>query len=424
MNQTVTGGLGGRIAAIGSKSRAHRLLICAALSSQPCTVRCAARSEDILATVRCLRALGARIDDTGEGFAVTPLRRGAVPADALLDCGESGSTLRFLLPVACALGVPVRLAQAGRLPQRPLSPLYEVLAAHGARLGAPGSNPLAASGPLTGTDFTIDASVSSQFVSGLLFALPLLGGGRVNLTGRVESAAYLDMTAEALTLAGVTVRRDSGGYTVHGDYAMPPRCQVEGDWSNAAFWLCAGAIGARPVTVTGLRCDSSQGDRAVAVLLRCFGARVDESAAGVTAAPGPLRGMVIDAAQIPDLVPVLAVAAAVAEGTTEMIHAGRLRLKESDRLQSTAAMLTALGGQVEERPDGLRICGVPRLSGGTVDACGDHRIAMAAAVAACAASGPVTIRGAEAVNKSYPGFWRDYAQLKEEAPCHPAMEPG
>ena len=290
MNQTVTGGLSGSIAAIGSKSRAHRLLICAALSSQPCTVRCAARSEDILATVRCLRALGARIDNTGEGFAVTPLRRGAVPAGAVLDCGESGSTLRFLLPVACALGAPVRLMQAGRLPQRPLSPLYEVLTAHGARLGAPGSNPLAAAGPLTGTDFTIDASVSSQFVSGLLFALPLLGGGRVNLTGRVESAAYLDLTAEALTLAGVTVLPGDGGYTVRGDYAMPPRCQVEGDWSNAAFWLCAGAIGGRPVTVTGLRCDSSQGDRAVAALLRRFGARVDESAAGVTAAPGPLRG--------------------------------------------------------------------------------------------------------------------------------------
>lgn len=422
MDQIITGGLGGVIAAMASKSRAHRLLLCAALSQQPCKVHCTARSADILATVQCLRALGAQITDTGDGFAVTPLRRDAIPADALLDCGESGSTLRFLLPVVCALGTPVRLQMAGRLPERPLSPLYEVLTAHGAQLGTPGSNPLTAAGPLQGADFTIDASVSSQFISGLLFALPLLGGGHVTLTGRIESAAYLDMTVEALNLAGVTVVRDATGYSVRGDYAMSADCRVEGDWSNAAFWLCAGAIGAQPVTVTGLNSLSSQGDRAIVPLLRQFGAAVTESADAVCVAPAPLRGIRIDAAQIPDLVPVLSVVAALAEGETEIYNAGRLRLKESDRLCSTAALLTALGAQVDELPEGLRIHGVSRLRGGEVDAFGDHRIAMAAAIAANAADGAVTVRGAEAVAKSYPDFWSDYQALKEEAPCHPATE--
>lgn len=413
----VSGGVRGSIPAIDSKSRAHRLLLCAALSESPCRVACTARSADILATVRCLRALGAVIDDTGDGFAVTPLRRDAIPADAVLDCGESGSTLRFLLPVVCALGMPVRLKMAGRLPERPLSPLYEVLTDHGAALGAPGSNPLTVAGSLQKPTFTIDASVSSQFISGLLFALPLLGGGRANLTGRVESAGYLDMTAEALAAAGVEITRDAEGYAVRGDYAMPPVCRVEGDWSNAAFWLCAGAIGAAPVTVTGLDPASSQGDRAVVEQLRRFGAAVDVSGGAVTVSPRPLCGCVIDAAQIPDLIPALSVVAAVAQGETQIVNAGRLRLKESDRLTATAALLTALGGQVTEQPEGLRIAGVSRLRGGVADACGDHRIAMAAAVAACAAAGEVTVHGAEAVDKSYPNFWHDFAALGGNVDC-------
>ncbi len=413
MIQTITAGpLGGSIAAMASKSRAHRLLLCAALSRQPVTVHCTARSADILATVACLRALGAEVIDAGDCFLVTPLDRSAIPANAVLDCGESGSTLRFLLPVVCALGGPVQLRMGGRLPDRPLSPLYEELLAHGAQLGRPGSNPLTAAGPLQGTDFVIDASVSSQFISGLLFALPLLGGGTVRLTGRIESAAYLDMTVEALTLAGVTVSRNGSSYAVSGDYDLSADCRVEGDWSNAAFWLCAGAIGTQPITVTGLNLTSSQGDRAILPLLRAFGAKVTETADAVTVAPAALHGIRIDAAQIPDLVPVLSVVAALAGGETEICNAGRLRIKESDRLASTAALLTALGGQVEELPEGLRIRGIGRFHGGTVNACNDHRIAMAAAVAAAAAEGTVTVTGAEAVNKSYPDFWLDYTAMK------------
>lgn len=413
MIQTITPApLGGSIAAMASKSRAHRLLLCAALSQKPVTVHCAARSADILATVACLRALGAGIIDTGDGFAVTPLDRTAIPANAVLDCGESGSTLRFFLPVVCALGVPVQIKMHGRLPERPLSPLYEELVAHGAVLGAPGSNPLPACGPLNGTDFVIDASVSSQFISGLLFALPLLGGGTVQLTGRIESAAYLDMTVEALRLSGISVDWADNTYTVRGDYNMSADCRVEGDWSNAAFWLCAGAIGTGPITMTNLNLTSSQGDRAVVNILRQFGASITEDGDTVTVTPAKLHGIRIDAAQIPDLVPVLSVVAALAEGETEICNAGRLRIKESDRLTTTANLLSALGGQVEELAEGLRIRGIAKFHGGEIDACNDHRIAMAAAVAASAADGTVTITGAEAVNKSYPDFWRDYDAMK------------
>ena len=405
----VSGTPGGVIPAMASKSQVHRLLLCAALSERPSRVLCAARSEDILATVRCLRALGADIRDTGDGFDVTPLDRSRIVHDAVLDCGESGSTLRFLLPVVCALGTSAQLRMAGRLPQRPLSPLREVLIDHGAVLGT--GNPLSAAGPLHGTEFSVDASVSSQFVSGLLFALPLLGGGSVRLTGQAVSAGYLEMTAQALTTAGVCVRRDADGYTVSGSYVMPPVCTVESDWSNAAFWLCMGAMGAKPVGVSGLNPDSAQGDRAITELLQRFGAAVTMDADAVTAAPAPLKGCVIDAEQIPDLIPALCAAAAVADGETRIVNAGRLRLKESDRLHTTAAMLTTLGAQVTESETALRIVGVPRLHGGTVDAAGDHRIAMASAVAACAADGPVTICGAEAAAKSYPDFWRDFAAL-------------
>jgi len=405
----VSGAPGGAIPAMASKSQAHRLLLCAALSARPCRVQCAARSEDILAMVRCLRALGAEIRDTGDGFDVTPLDRGAIVRDAVLDCGESGATLRFLLPVVCALGASVRLRMGGRLPQRPLSPLREVLTDHGAVLDE--GNPLPVSRPLLGTDFVIDASVSSQFVSGLLFALPLLGGGSVRMTGQIASAGYLDMTAQALTTAGIYVRRDAERFTVSGSYAMPPVCSVEGDWSNAAFWLCMGAVGEKSVTVTGLNPASAQGDRAVIALLRRFGAAVTVDADAVTAAPVPLHGCVIDADQVPDLIPALCAVAAAAEGETRIVNAGRLRLKESDRLHGTAAMLSALGGQATETETALRIVGVPRLHGGAVDAAGDHRIAMAAAVAACAADSPVTICGAEAAAKSYPDFWRDFAAL-------------
>ena len=257
--------------------------------------------------------------------------------------------------------------------------------------------------------------MSSQYISGLLMALPLLeGDSRLEVTGPVESAGYIAMTEAALALAGLEPVKTGWHYAISGGRraALPGELQVEGDWSNAAFFLCMGALSEEGVTVRGLSAASLQGDRAVLAVLGALGARVEETEAGVTVRRGELRGCVIDAAPIPDLIPVLCVAASVAAGETRVIHAGRLRLKESDRIESTARLLKSLGGDVTELEDGLVLRGVAALKGGAVDACGDHRIAMAAATAACACRGPVTVKGAECVEKSYPRFWEDFARLR------------
>ena len=412
--------LRGTLPAIASKSYAHRLLMAAALSDGPTEVRCATRSADILATVRVLTALGAGIKETAEGFRVTPVPAdpAARPQGPLLDCGESGTTERFILPIACALGVNASLTGSGRLPERPLSPLYEELADHGITMSPQGTFPLSTSGRLAPAAYTLAANVSSQFVGGLLFALTLLEGtSTLTLTGKIESAPYIDMTLDVLALFGAKITRSEDGrcfeVTGSGRLVSPGHAAVEGDWSNAAFWLAAGALSGDPqgVTVTGLLPLSRQGDRAVLDILRRFGASVTVSDEAVTVRPGRLRGITVDAAQIPDLVPVLAVVAAAAEGTTRFVNAGRLRIKESDRLSTTAAMLKALKATVSEEAEGLTVSGGRKLFGGTVEGANDHRIVMSAAVAAALAKRPVTIRGAEAVKKSYPAFFDDMQKL-------------
>lgn len=388
--------LSGEIRAIASKSQAHRFLICAALADSDTVVTCETVSADIEATASCLNALGAKIIRRDDAFLVSPIR--SLPAQAVIDCGESGSTLRFLLPVVCALGVETTVVMHGRLPERPLSPLWEELEAHSAVLTRTGENTLSVSGKLTGGTFTLAANVSSQFISGLLFALPIVGeDSRIQLTGTMESGSYIEMTLRALRSFGVSAPWEHGGYAVAAGqtYRSPGQITVEGDWSNAAFWICADRILGGTLSITGLDPDSPQGDRAAerASLLISAGSAV------------------IDCRDIPDLVPVLSVLASVSPGQTRFINAGRLRIKESDRLSTTAALLRNLGGQVEELSDGLVVTGQERLRGGCVDSHNDHRIAMSAAVAALACTEPVFLSGAQAVNKSYPGFWRDFARL-------------
>lgn len=407
--------LAGSVEAIASKSDAHRILICAALArsgalADGAVVGLRSMSRDIRATISCLQALGARIEQAGPGkYQVYPVPD-AIPA-CTLPCGESGSTLRFLLPVAAALGAPAAFTGEGRLPQRPMGDLTCELQNHGLTFSAP-ALPFQIGGRLQGGLFRLPGDVSSQFITGLLLCAPLLEGGcTIQLTTPMESAGYVELTCAAMARFGVHVERTEQGWAVAPGqhYRSPGAIEAEGDWSNAAFWLCAGALGA-PVAVTGLSPASSQGDRAVIQQLRALGARVEETAGGYTASPGRLRGTTIDAAEIPDLIPVLALVAACAEGRTEIIHAGRLRLKESDRLAAIAAAITALGGLVEEHPDGLTILGGP-LAGGTVDGCNDHRMVMAAAIAAIRCQNPVTILGAQAADKSYPTFWQHYTQL-------------
>ena len=389
--------LAGEIEAIASKSQAHRLLICAALADRPTAIRCATLSADIRATADCMSALGASITYENGRFTVRPI--GDLPDSAVIDCGESGSTLRFLLPVVCALGIETDIVMHGRLPERPLSPLWEELERHGAVLTRPQPDIIhVAAAPLSGGEFTLAANISSQFISGILFALPLLGAEScIRLTGSLESASYLEMTVRALRAFGVEALFSDGVYTlIPGQrYISPGSASVEGDWSNAAFWICADRILGGTLSITGLDPDSPQGDRAA------------ERTSLLIAA----GSAVVDCRDIPDLVPVLAVLASVSPGTTRFINAGRLRLKESDRLATTAALLTSLGAQVKELEDGLTVTGVRRLSGGEVYSANDHRIAMSAAVAALACDGPVILHGAEAVNKSDPAFWDDYRRL-------------
>lgn len=409
--------LRGTLRAVASKSDAHRCLICAALCDSPTEVVIRELNRDIEATMSCLSALGAGFSRMKEGvWRVTPIVQR--PAHAVLDCCESGSTLRFLLPVAAVLCQATRVEGAGRLPQRPLSPLREELGAHGCAFDTT-QLPFIMNGTLTAGCFTLPGNISSQYITGLLFALPLLAGDSdILLTSPLESAGYVSMTLRTLARFNIdiTTLPNGSGYHIKGGqrYCSPGRIAAEGDWSNAAFWLAAGAMRS-PVTVTALDTDTAQGDSKIVPLLQRFGARAETNGSHATVSPHILSGVTIDAAEIPDLVPVLSVMACAAVGTTKIINAARLRIKESDRLQTIAESLNALGGKVSELPDGLIIEGTGRLRGGVVNSFNDHRIAMALSIASTICTGDVIIRDAAAVEKSYPKFFEDFKRLGGKA---------
>ena len=402
----------GKIKAITSKSVAHRLLICSAFADAPTRILCEETNKDIEATAACLSALGANIQRNAPYYDVIPVSTENITRGATLPCGESGSTLRFLLPIAAALGADCSFLLEGRLADRPLSPLREELESHGVSIS--GKNPLSISGKLCGREFSIDGSVSSQFVSGLLFALTLMkNDATLTVTGKIESAPYIDITCYALSLFGAPVKKNENKFTVgaRASLTSPSYLEAEGDWSNAAFPLALGVLGGE-VEVCGLNPDSAQGDKRIIDILLRFGADISVSDNGsYIARRSNLKGIDIDASQIPDLVPVLATVASVAEGRTRIYGASRLRLKESDRLFTVSDMLRRLGAKIEENDDGLTVEGVRALRGGSVSSYNDHRIAMSAAVAASVCESAVEIDGAEAVNKSYPTFWEDASSL-------------
>lgn len=382
------GKLHGAVTAIPSKSQAHRLLICAAFSNMPTTLYCPETNQDIEATAGCLNALGALVHRTQTGYMVSPCKN--IPRTTVMDCGESGSTLRFILPIVCALGVETTIHMSGRLPCRPLSPLWEELERMGCTLTRPTQTTIHSSGRLRPGEYTIAGNVSSQFITGLLFALSLLDGeSQITVTGTLQSKPYVEMTQKALADFSVDTTR----FRVHGSipFHSPGNVRVEGDWSNAAFFLAAAGMG-NAVTVLNLDPQSPQGDRVVTDILS---SRSDVP--------------VISVADIPDLVPILAVYFASKHGAV-FTDVARLRLKESDRVASVSNLLHALGIRVESDENTLTVYS-GQFSGGIVDACADHRIAMAAGIAATVASGPVTIIGADCVAKSYPGFWQEYKRL-------------
>lgn len=408
------GSASGPLEVIPSKSAAHRLLICAALAQGETELACPQSSQDIDATVECLEGLGALIHQSLRGFQITPVRRSVQGEPCLLPCRESGSTLRFLLPVAGALGALASFPLKGRLGQRPMEPLVEQLAAHGCTIRQK-PDLVTISGQLRPGHYVLPGDVSSQFISGLLLALPLLDGpSTLEVTGPVESVGYIQMTLRALAVFGVKPHQDGWTFTIPAQgYRAPAAAplQVEGDWSNAAPWLCMGALGGTGIFLSGLDKHSLQGDREICDILSRMGARIHWDGDLLTVRPGPLRCTDIDARNVPDLVPVLAAVAALAPGETRIVHAERLRLKESNRLQTTAQILNELGGDVTETFDGLLVRGRETFTGGTVDSHLDHRIAMAAAVASTRSTAPVTVRLADAVKKSYPAFWLHMEQL-------------
>ena len=407
--------LHGIVNAIPSKSDAHRKLICSALSQKGrCLPIQPPFCDDIAATIRCLEALGASFHQTESGLLVSPITE---QPHAALDCGESGSTLRFLLPVAMCVCSNISVTGSGRLPERPISVLTNEMTVHGVQFST-NSLPFSATGRLTGGLYEIPGNISSQFLSGLLMALPLCDSdSEIRLTTPLQSAAYVDMTLDTLREFGVSIETgEENGllqYRIKGKQVLlfPEHIQVDGDWSNAAFWLTAGAIqNESTVTVHGLDANSVQGDKEIANILKSVGSNLVKQSNEIIVSCGTINKFDVSMREIPDLLPILTVLATAGNGESHFLNAERLRLKESDRLTATAEMLRAIGGTVDELPDGLTVYG-GQLTGGTVDAKKDHRLVMSAAIAALRCKEPVRIIGADAVNKSYPTFFDDYRAL-------------
>ena len=401
--------LEGTLMAIPSKSYAHRMLILSALANDETRIRLSCSSEDIEATISCLSAIGAHIEKKEDMIFVTPVSKPVL--SPVLNCKESGSTLRFLLPVVSALFDSAGFEGGGRLPERPLSDLAGEMKRHGVEFSRE-KLPFKISGRLRSGEYVLPGNVSSQYITGLLLALPQCSDlSRLSLSSKLESSPYVDMTLSALRRFGVKVIVSDRTYEIPGNqkFISPGYIKAEGDWSNAAFFLASGAIGGN-VTVKGLDIESCQGDKAIVDYLARFGAVTKVSGDEVTVINAPLKGCHIDISDTPDLLPVLSVTAAFAEGETRFSGGTRLRLKESDRINSTVAMVRALGGVADETGDGITVHGM-RLSGGTVDSFRDHRIVMAAAVAASHCPGPVKIIGADAAAKSYPAFFEDYTMM-------------
>ncbi len=405
----------GRLRIPSSKSQSHRALMCAALAGNS-TVRGVDISNDIAATADALRAFGAELtyDEAQHTFYVDRPCVGGICAGNV-NCGESASTLRFFIPLAAALDVKATFVGEGRLPKRPTDIYKPMLEANGAHLTYTSDGdflPLEVSGQISAGEYSLPGDISSQFVTGLLYALSaILGESGIVITTRLESKPYVDLTVDMLTEFGADITETDFGYLVRGGKLKPRDIYVEGDCSQAAFFAVAAAIGGR-VTMSGIRRDTKQGDFALFDIVSRFGARVEWNGGDVTVAKGEkLTASDIDAADIPDLVPALAVMAAFAEGTTRIYNAGRLRIKESDRIASTANMLRAIGADVSETEDGLVITGKSSLAGGVVCSENDHRIAMAAAAASVGCTGDVIVDDMSCIGKSYPEFVRDFTSV-------------
>lgn len=394
-----------------SKSLSHRAVIAAALAEGQSVINNIAISEDISATLEGIQALGAYIKYSGSELLIN-----GNPAphseNVLIDCRESGSTLRFLMPIGLLSEGAITYAGRGNLGKRPLDPYLEIFKSHNIYYSSP-ILPMKVHGKLKPGSFSLKGSISSQFITGLMFALPLLDGdSEIFITDTLESRSYVDLTIEVLNSFGVHIENNKyKSFFIKGNQKyIANEYTIEGDYSQAAFWLAAGALNGN-VVCKGLRHNSAQGDKAFIDIFKAAGAQFAFHDGAVSAAASGLKAFQVDVSQCPDIAPILAVAAALSQGTSRITGAARLRIKECDRLKAIAAELAKLGADVVEGSDSLTIRGRGHLRGGEVDSWGDHRIAMAMSVAALRCDGPVVVRGSDAVNKSYPDFYKDFAML-------------
>ena len=397
--------LKGSIVAPPSKSYAHRLVIAAALSKGRTLVKNVGSSKDVLATLSAMKALGADCFAVGNDVEIIG---GKVANTAEIYCGESGSTLRFLLPIAAALGVKASFTGESGLLKRPVNGLIAALNENGAEIDG-----LTVNGKLKSGRYIIDGSVSSQYITGLLFALPLLDGdSEIVIGNKTVSGRYLDITEDCLKKFGVEVQKTSEGYFVRGGqkYVSPECVEVEGDYSGAAFMLAAGALGG-DVEITGLNPDSLQGDAEIVKILQSFGATIERTERGVRACGGKLKGISVDIDGVPDLAQITAVVAANAEGTTVLKNVSRLKIKESDRLRAIRLMLETAKVACFSENDDLYIIGDNKPIGGLFYGADDHRTAMSAAILALYAATPSTVSGIESCKKSYTSFTDDIIKL-------------
>ena len=406
------GKLKGTVSIPPSKSIAHRAVICGALAKGESQIEGIELSDDITATIQAMQALGANIFQEGNRLVIHGIGD-ASPSSQIhtVDCNESGSTLRFCIPIFSALGFPASYLGRGNLGKRPLQPYFDLFVRQGIpyHTGEDGREILCVQGSLHGEEFVVPGNISSQFVTGLLFALPLLKGeASVRVTGKLESRQYLDLTCDVMSHFGVKVKEVEPQVwkVVQGRHYHPCHYTVEGDYSQSAFFAVANALGS-DIKMEGLNPYSLQGDRVAVEVLSRMGAE----GGGMKSYNGLLQGVEIDASNCPDIIPELALAACLARGTTTILNAGRLRMKECDRLSAICQELGALGASITEKEDSMVIQGIQRLSGGTVWSHNDHRIAMMLAIASTCCSQPVLLRDYTCVSKSYQRFFDDFAKL-------------
>ncbi|MCR3759948.1 3-phosphoshikimate 1-carboxyvinyltransferase [Clostridium felsineum] len=405
--------LKGNIKVPSSKSLGHRAIICASLSEKESIIENVNYSKDIKATCSGMSKLGALIIEVDNSTLKIKRQKVVNNEKVFVDCNESGSTVRFLIPISLIEKKNAVFTGQGKLAYRPLDSYFNIFDEKEIKYSHPEGKvlPLEIDGKLSAGIFKLPGNISSQFISGLMFSLPFLDGDSViNITNDLESVGYVDMTIDMLSRFGVKIENnDYKNFHIKGNQKCRGiNYKVEGDFSQAAFWLTAGILNG-DIKCEDLNSDSLQGDKAIVDILKKMGGRLDER--NFTAKKSETHGIVIDASQCPDLVPILSVIGALSLGTTKIINAARLRIKESDRLKAMTTELNKLGADIIELQDGLVINGKRELKGGEVESWNDHRIAMALAVAALKCEGSVTIRGSECVAKSYPQFWSDFKKL-------------